>query len=376
MPLFNDKPYTFDRVVRITLALAAGYGIFLLVSAVQAVLIPFAVAALLAYLIQPLVNFLQKKARIRNRLAAIIASLVTVALAMAIISITMIPMLVKEIRHVGQVVSKMASDHKVKEKVEQYLPEDISEYVVELTQREEVQAFFNTDKFGELVINTLRTVIPGVWGLFSGALDVVIGVVGLFIVLLYLIFILLDYETIMDGWKDLLPPTYKDLAIEVIEDFASAMRKYFRAQASIAGICGILFAIGFQIIDLPLGILLGLFIGALNMVPYLQALGLIPCAFFALVHSLETGRSFWVMMGLVLIVFAVVQLIQDGVLVPKIMGDVTGLNPAIMLLSLSIWGKLLGFLGLIIALPLTFLVSSYYKRFLAHASTPDDPSPA
>ena len=63
----------------------------------------------------------------------------------------------------------------------------------------------------------------------------------------------------------------------------------------------------------------------------------------------------------------VVQIIQDTILVPKIMGKVTGLNPAMMMLSLSIWGKLLGLLGLIIALPVTYLLLVYYRRMIASA---------
>ena len=63
-------------------------------------------------------------------------------------------------------------------------------------------------------------------------------------------------------------------------------------------------------------------------------------------------------------VYVIVQVIQDLFLVPKIMGKTMGLNPAIILLSLSIWGSLFGFIGLIIALPLTTLVLSYYNRYI------------
>jgi len=76
-------------------------------------------------------------------------------------------------------------------------------------------------------------------------------------------------------------------------------------------------------------------------------------------------------------VFAVVQVIQDTVLVPKIMGKVTGLKPAIIMLSLSVWGKLIGFLGLIIALPLTCILLSYYKNIVVKKdilSSPDQVS--
>jgi predicted PurR-regulated permease PerM len=70
-----------------------------------------------------------------------------------------------------------------------------------------------------------------------------------------------------------------------------------------------------------------------------------------------------------LIVFAVVQTIQDTILTPKIMGHVTGLNPAIILLSLSIWGSLLGILGMVIALPMTTLLITYYQRYVIKNKT-------
>ncbi len=94
---------------------------------------------------------------------------------------------------------------------------------------------------------------------------------------------------------------------------------------------------------------------------------------FALVHALETGTGVLGVLGLTALVFVIVQLIQDTVLTPKIMGKVTGLNPAMILLSLSIWGKLLGVFGLIIALPMTCLFLAYYKSLLLSAASEDIP---
>ena len=145
------------------------------------------------------------------------------------------------------------------------------------------------------------------------------------------------------------------------------MSNYFRGQAAVAAICGVLFAIGFALIGLPLGILLGLFIGLLNMVPYLQLIGLIPAGLLAIMHAVQSGINVWMVLGLTGLVFGVVQIIQDAVLVPKIMGKVTGLNPAMMMLSLSIWGKLLGLLGMIIALPVTYMLLVYYRRLIHSA---------
>jgi len=110
-----------------------------------------------------------------------------------------------------------------------------------------------------------------------------------------------------------------------------------------------------------------LFIGVLNMVPYLKVIGIIPTATMGLLQSVETGHSYGSILLGIAIVFLIIQLIEDLILTPKIMGKVTGLNPAIILLSLSIWGSLMGIVGMIIALPLTTLIMSYYKRFVLEA---------
>ena len=127
---------------------------------------------------------------------------------------------------------------------------------------------------------------------------------------------------------------------------------------------GVLFSIGFLIIGFPMAIGLGMFIGLLNMVPYLQLIGLVPTILLAVVKAADTGESFWIIMLGALIVFAVVQIIQDTILTPKIMGHVMGLNSAIILLSLSIWGSLLGIMGMIIALPMTTLLITYYQKYV------------
>ncbi len=113
-----------------------------------------------------------------------------------------------------------------------------------------------------------------------------------------------------------------------------------------------------------MAILLGMFIGVLNMVPYLQLISIVPTALLCMVCSVDSGVGFWVIFAEAIAVYCVVQAIQDLYLTPKIMGKAMGLNPAIILLSLSIWGSLLGFLGLIIALPLTTLILAYYDQYL------------
>lgn len=177
-------------------------------------------------------------------------------------------------------------------------------------------------------------------------------------------FILLDYESIAEGWPRLLPVKYRTFLSGIMNDVKDGMNRYFRGQAFVALCVGILFSIGFLIIDFPLAIGLGLFIGALNLVPYLQIIGFIPTVILAILKAADTGGNFWLILAAALAVFAIVQAIQDGFIVPRVMGKITGLNPAIILLSLSVWGSLMGMLGMIIALPLTTLMLSYYQRFI------------
>ena len=142
------------------------------------------------------------------------------------------------------------------------------------------------------------------------------------------------------------------------------MSRYFRGQSVVALAVGILSAIGFVIIDFPLGIGMGLLIGVLTLVPYLKLIALPAAALLAVVKAAETGQSYWLVLLSAIAVFVAVQVVEDFLIVPKVMGRVMGLNPALILLSLSVWGSLMGIIGMIIALPMTTLIMSYYKRFV------------
>ena len=232
-----------------------------------------------------------------------------------------------------------------------------------------VQRFFNENNIINLiqqdnVRDALQTALAQAWNLIYQTLGFIAGIFTVFVVFLYLFFILLDYEKLSEGWVKLIPAEKREFVQGLADDVEHGMNSYFRGQSLIALIVGILFSIGFLIIDFPMAVVLGLFIGLLNLVPYLQLIGFIPTVVLALMKSLETGQNFWFILLMALAVFAVVQAIQDMYLTPRIMGHVMGLNPAVILLSLSVWGSLLGFIGLIVALPLTTLCLSYYRRFV------------
>ncbi len=363
MTAADKRPFTFDRVIRILITAGFLAGFVWLISYLSDVLLPFAIAVLMAYLTNPLVLLIQKK--ISSRSTAVFISLFAIIIVAVLAGWIIIPMVSSEIVQMGRIMTKLANDAELARKAADLLPPDIIGAVKDFASRPDVQDLFKSEKLWQTAALIAKKLLPGIWGVISGTASFIIGLVGLAVIALYCIFLLIDYEAFSRGWKDMIPPAYRDSVIGFVNDFEAAMSNYFRGQAAIASICGILFAIGFALIGLPLGILLGLFIGLLNMVPYLQLIGVIPAVLLAVFHSLESGTGIWLVLGLTGVVFAAVQVVQDVLLTPKIMGKVTGMNPAMIMLSLSIWGKLLGFLGLIIALPLTCLLMVYYRRFLS-----------
>ncbi|MFH1811451.1 MAG: AI-2E family transporter [Pseudomonadota bacterium] len=359
----EPQRYTLDRLVRLTLSAAAAVGLFWLLHVLADVLVPFAVALLLAYLLDPLVTLVQRK--VPGRAAAVALSLVGVTLTGLIAVAIVVPLVLGEVAHAGRLISQLVSNSTLAQTAQDRLPPDLWLAVRDLLARPDVQEMFSADNAYKLASVVGQKVLPGVWGLLSGATSLVLGLVGLTVIVLYVVFLLMDYQRVREGWQDLIPEGYRQRVVLFARDFDLAMNRYFRAQAVIAAAVGVVCAIGFTLIGLPLGILFGLFVGLLNMVPYLQIVALLPAALLAVIHALETGSNLWLVLGLTGGVFVVAQVVQDAVLVPRIMGKVTGLSPAMILLSLSVWGKLLGMLGLLIALPMTCLLLAYYRRILA-----------
>ncbi len=364
--LFDRKPFTFDSVISSILKILAVAGFILALHFLRDVLVPFAVALLLAYLTDPLVRVIQY--RVRSRSLAVLITLVGVVLFIAALFSVIIPAIVSEVSHAAMMTSDFFNNSQIAERMAQYLPQGIWQAVKDWVLSPEIQNLIRAENIIRTLEALSQNVLPGAWGLITGTANVLVWVLGIAFVLLYLVFILLDFEKLRRIWKELIPVPYREDIAGFLEEFNGALHKYFRAQAAIAGIVGILFAIGFEVISLPMGVLLGLFVGLLNLIPYLQILGFVPAILLAIIHAIQNDSSIWGMIGLTLLVFIIVQTIQETILVPRIMNKSTGLSPAIVLLSLTIWAKLLGFLGLIIALPMTYLIYTYYMRYLAKSS--------
>ena len=358
-----EKEITFDRVVRWLIAALIAVGLVWLVNRLSSVLLPFFIAWIMAYMIYPFVCFLQNKCRLKYRVLSIVVALLVVFAVITLAAFLVVPPIIEESLRMAKLITVYFHDTFAS-----------SEFMANIQGM--LQSYASDDSLMKLlqhssVMDVAENLVMKAWEFLSGTINFAIGLLGSLVVLLYLFFILMDYEKISDGWIRFIPAGQRKFASMVAGDVKSGMNAYFRGQSLIALIVGILFSIGFLIIDFPMAIGLGLFIGLLNLIPYLQLVGFIPTIILALVKAADTGQNFWVIILCALAVFAVVQTIQDVILTPRIMGHVMGLNPAIILLSLSIWGSLLGIIGLIIALPLTTLLISYYRRFILKETDKD-----
>ena len=352
----EHKQITFDRFIRGVITVVIIIGIILLLNRLSNVLLPFFLAWLIAYLIFPLVRFFQYRCHLRYRIVGILLALLTVGGVLFGGFWLIVPPMIEE---TGR-AKDMLLEYVQREYMVSNIPDQIETFLRKYLTTENVKAIVTQDGF----INSVKETMPRIWDAIITSFNALSSLLTVTMVLLYTLFILMDYEQFTKGWPDLLPRRYRPFSKRLVKDVNEGMNKYFRGQACVAFCVGVLFSIGFLIIDFPMAIGLGMFIGLLNMVPYLQLVGLIPTVLLAIVKAADTGQSFWIILLMALAVFAVVQVIQDTFLTPKIMGKVTGLNSAIILLSLSIWGSLLGMLGMIIALPMTTLMLNYYQKYV------------
>jgi len=359
---FSGKPYTFDRVVRLLITGLIITGLILLIRYLSNVLIPFFIAVLLAYLIDPLVCFVQNKMRVKHRGVSVILSLLFLTLIVSLMLWWLVPQFISEMQKMAELIKSYLQDTSYQD----ILPPALDQWLRDLLSQQNLQKLINTSDITEIVSDISEPILK----IFSGSMSILFGTLGLLIIILYLVFILIDYPKLESSWPKLIPAKIRPLAEEIAEDLKLSMRIYFRNQFLIAMTVGILMASGFKIINLPMGITLGLFIGVLNIIPYLQVVGFLPAILLALLKSMETGDSFWQILLSVFIVIGIVQIIQDTILVPKIMGKAYNMNPALILLSLSIWGSVMGLLGMLLALPLTTLIISYYRRFVIKEPIP------
>lgn len=419
----SSRPYTFDRVVRMVLTALCAVGIFLLLRYLSDVLVPFAIAAALAYVLNPLVTEIEKHTK--NRTFAVAYTFAGIAIIVLALFIIAVPLVAHQFSRFDRDVRKLRADLSsallpapivrpavIRPDLDDYsvattLPtasqpttkptqkstlgltelwEGWADYLNEAddvprsvrlehllakvegtpigTVLQSAMEFVQTTEFRTLMFDLASRVAVGGFTVINVAVDMLLGATVVLVILLYLVFMLLDFPSYLATWRSFLPPTLREDVLEFFREFEAVLRRYFRGQFIVAAISGALYAVGFSLIGLPMAVPFGLFIGVLTMVPYLPMIALLPGAMLAIMRSIGSDSTLLSSFLWLAVVYVAVQIVQEGLVVPRVMGKATGLSPVAIILGLLICSKLLGFLGLILAIPLTCLAIAYYRKFV------------
>ena len=357
MERFFNREFTFDRVARIILLALVVLLLVLGLRAIWDVLLPFLLAGIFAYVMMPLVRFFQFKLRLRSRGLSVVLTLLVMGALIYLAVIYVVPSVREEVEKTLQMISSYSGGQDL---ISMLLPKSVRNYFTSNKTWGNFSRNLTVDKLIEntkLILDQLGGIINSTLSVFSWGFVFLLGIV-------YFIFILLDFENLGRGIISLFPVSLRPMMRTVSSDLDRYMNSYFRGQALIALSVGVLLTIGFNIIGLPMATAMGIFIGILNFIPYMQALGIIPLGLASVLMAAQNGENVFICLLLAYGVLMVVQILQDMILVPRIMGYTMGMRPSLILLVLTIWGYLLGFFGMLIALPATMFLYSFYKRYI------------
>jgi predicted PurR-regulated permease PerM len=332
------------------------WGLARFVGAFQSVLLPPVVAGILAMLVRPYYNWLVKVCRGSQAVGLVLfflSALVPLGVFIWFASVFAGNQLLRLFEDLPSMINAML------EAGRSHWPQ-----VAALLEKYAVMSEFGNliENPAEIVAKVLRS--SGEWMLKS-ITQMFQSAAGLFawaVLPLYLAFFLMAKPFEPKQIGEFLPFLKKETREDVIylfDQFITILLTFFRGQIIIALAQGALFAIGFALVGLPYGIVIGMMLGLLNIIPYLGSIvGLgvaLPLAYF----SKEGGVS---LVGLVLVVFAATQAIEGYLLTPRIMGNRTGLHPALIIFAVFFWGVALGgILGMILAIPLTAFAVVFWR---------------
>ena len=363
MQLFRQE-ITFDRFIRGVLFVALLALFVAGLNWLSAVLLPFFAAWAIAWVLAPVVKFLHDRCYIRPRFVAVVLTLI-LAIAIAVGALWLIiPHFIEGVLHIKDALLRYLQNGGQNTQLPGWLQHLLQQWIGSLQLEEMLQQ--------DNLLQMVRTSLPHVWNVVQSTANVVVSLASSAFALLYLVLLLADYDHYATVWLKYVPRSQRAFLEKLSNDVAHNMRGYFRGQVLVAISNGVMFSIGFWLIGLPMPVGMGIFVGVLSFIPYIQVLGILPAALLALLQMADTGNSFWGMMALVIVVYIVVQVLQDTIFTPRIMGRIMGLSPAVVLLSLSVWGYIAGIIGLMVALPLTTLMLAYYQRYILEEAVEDE----
>ena len=271
------KEITFDRFIR-----WAGIGllviaILLLMNYLSSVLLPFFVAWLLAYLVYPIVQFIENRLHIRVRALSILLTMLLLIVVIGGVFYLIIPPMIGQFDRLQTVLTRWVHHTTHTNDITNYISQWIQQH------QNQIERIFKSKDFGDAI----KAAMPRLFTFVGQTATVILSVIASMITLLYMFFILMDYEVLTNNWIRIFPAKNRPFWRELMQDAGRELNNYVRGQGLVALCMGIMFCIGFTIIGFPMAIGLGILIGILDLVPYLHTFALIPTAFLSMLKAAD-----------------------------------------------------------------------------------------
>ncbi len=324
------------------LALLILYGLYSLRNTLITVLFPFIASFIIAYLLNPLLEFICKKNISRS--AGILIIYLGFFLTLALLSINVIPSLMGEMQKLLVKVPLYSSQ------IQQFIVEmqqDYHRFNLPDSIRSVVDA--NIDQFQVLIIDLLETFTDSVINLFS-------HIFLLVLIPLLVFYILKDIENIKSSIYRMIPHKHRGRVRAAAEDIDKTLGAYVRGQIFISVFVASMVYVGLLLLGVEFAVLLAIINGITNVIPYFgPIIGAIPAFSIALLESPLLALK-------VILMITIVQQVESHVLTPTVFGKNLGLHPVIVILSLLFGGSLFGLLGLIFAVPVVAVIKVLFKH--------------
>lgn len=348
-------------------------GLILLSSTVlgylQPVLVPIAVAGIIAYLLEPAIRWLQEKREFEHK-KAVLTVFVGFLLMMLLLAVLVI---IPTAGQIDELIEKRAE-------IQKSVTEGVKAALDKTEQR------FGSEKVQMYYVQTsewLSEEGPGLaqkaglwfWGRMSGVFGLLGYVIGLFLVPVYLFYFLMESQSISKRWSDYLPlkaSSFKDEVVATLSEINKYLIAFFRGQMLVSMIDGALVGAALFAMGLKYALLIGVFVALLGLIPYIgNLLCLIPALLISVVQFSDPDVQWpwlhhtWAYPLIVLVLFTGVQQINSLYTAPKIVGDSVGLHPLTIIFSILFWSLLMGgLLGALLAVPMTASLKVLFQRYI------------
>lgn len=336
------------QAIFLALAIAGLLTIFLYYS--RRVVIPFFIAFSLAYLLDPLVDRMEKWKL--SRTLSVVSLMGAFFASMLGAGLLVFPMLRLQAENLAKNLPGYI------DVVENWL-RPVLEKVVGLDQMK-IQDLLNEGiaRFGELPLKVLAFVSSFLWDSLANLFDMILMAANLVIIPVVMFYLLRDYDKIIEKILALIPPRLKEDIVDTVSEVDQVLANFVRGQLMVAFLMGSLYSIGLYAVGTPMSLFIGFLAGLANLVPYLGIIvGFVPAAVLTYLQVQEWVPIFWVM-G----VFGVVQMLEGMVITPRILGENIGLHPVAVIFAVLLGGELFGLTGIIIGVPAAAVLNVLLRR--------------